>query len=44
MYDITVLYTVKLVHAVTSIKHPPVLRGHIFFVLSQNISYELNLY
>jgi hypothetical protein len=29
-----VLYTVKRVHAVTSIKHPPVLRGHLFLVLS----------
>jgi hypothetical protein len=29
-----VLYTVKPAHAVTSIKQLPVLRGHIFIILS----------
>ena len=32
---------VKPAHSVTSIKQSPVLKGHIFHVLSQNISYEL---
>ena len=29
-----IIYTVKPVHAVTSIKQPPVLKGHIFLDLS----------
>ena len=37
-------YTVEPVHAVTSIKQSPVLKGHIFLVLSQKILYELNLF
>ena len=39
-----IIYTVKPVHAVTSIKQSPVLKGHHFLVLSQKISYELNLF
>jgi hypothetical protein len=35
--------TVKLVHAVTSIKQSPVLIGHLFLVLLWKISYKLNL-
>jgi len=35
-------YTVKLAHAVTSIKQSPVLKGHLFMSY-QKISYELNL-
>ena len=30
-------YTVKLVHVVTSVKQPPVLKGHIFFPVIENI-------
>jgi hypothetical protein len=37
-------YTVKLVHAVTSIKHSPVLKGHILVVLSLKISDEFNIF
>ena len=37
-------YTVKFTHAVTSIKQSPVLKGHIFLVLSKKISYELSLF
>ena len=37
-------YTVKFAHAVTSIKQSPVLKGHLFVVLSYKISYELNLF
>ena len=37
-------YTVKPVQAVTSIKQSPVLKGHLFLVLSYNILYELNLF
>ena len=37
-------YTVKPAHAVTSIKQSPVLKGHLFVVLSLKISYELNLF
>jgi hypothetical protein len=36
--------TVKPVQAVTSIKQSPVLKVHLFLVLSQKISYELNLF
>jgi hypothetical protein len=38
------IYTVKPANAVTSIKQSPVLKGHIFLVLSLKISYELNLF
>jgi hypothetical protein len=38
-----VMNTLKPAHAVTSIKQSPVLKGHIFLVLSEKISYELNL-
>jgi hypothetical protein len=38
------LYSVKPPHAVTSIKQSPVLKGHLFLVLSKKISYELNLF
>jgi hypothetical protein len=38
----TPLFTVKLAHAVTSIKQSPVLKGHICLVLSYKVSYELN--
>ena len=31
-------------HVVTSIKQSPVLKGHLFLVLSLKISYELNLF
>jgi hypothetical protein len=37
-------YTVKFTHEVTSIKQSPVLKGHIFLVLSKKISYELSLF
>ena len=37
-------HTVKPAHAFTSIKQSPVLKSHIFLVLSQKISYELNLF
>jgi hypothetical protein len=33
-------YTVKSAHKVTSIKQSPVLKGHLFLVMS----YELNLF
>jgi hypothetical protein len=36
--------TVKPVHAVTSIKQLPVLKGYLFLVLPLEISYELNLF
>ena len=36
--------TVKPAHAVTSIKQPPALKGHIFLVRSYKISYELILF
>ena len=39
-----ILDTVNPAYAVTSIKQSPVLKGHLFLVLSQNISYELNLF
>ena len=39
-----VLNTVKAAYEVTSIKQSPVLKGHIFLVLSQKISYELDLF
>jgi len=38
------LYLVKPGHAVISIKQSPVLKGHIFHVLSSKSSYELNLF
>ena len=38
------LYIVKPAHAVTSIEQSPVLKGDFFLVLSQKISYELNLF
>ena len=31
-------------HVITSIKQSPVLKGHLFLVLSYNSSYELNLF
>jgi len=37
-------YTVKPAHVVTSIKQSPVLKGHLFLVLSLKILYELNLF
>ena len=37
-------YPVKPSHAVTFIKHSPVLKGHLFLFLSQKMSYELNLF
>ena len=36
--------TVKPSHQITSIKQSPVLKDHLFLVLSQKISYELNLF
>ena len=36
--------TVKSAHAVTFIKQSLVLKGHPFLVLSEKISYELNLF
>jgi hypothetical protein len=36
--------TVKPAHEVTSIMQSPVLKGHLFLVLSWKISYELNLF
>ena len=36
--------TVKPVHNVTSVKHSPVLKGHLFLVMTRKISYELNLF
>ena len=39
-----ILNTVKLVHVITSIKQPPVLKGHLFLVLSYFFLYELNLF
>ena len=38
------LNTVKPAHVGTSIKQPPLLKDHIFLVLSQKTSYELNLF
>ena len=38
------IHTVKPVCVITSIKQSPVLKGHIFLILSQKISYEFNLY
>ena len=38
------LNTVKPAHVDPSIKQSHVLNGHIFFLLSYNISYELNLF
>ena len=40
----TPLFTVKLAHAVTSIRQSPVLKGYICLVLSYKVSYELNLF
>ena len=40
--DFVILVTVKPAHVVTSIKEPPVLRGHPCPFLSKKISYELN--
>jgi len=37
-------YAVKPAHVVTSIKLSPVLKGHLFLVLSLKIVYELNLF
>jgi hypothetical protein len=37
-------YTVKPYHAFTFIKQSTVLKSHLFLVLSQKISYELNLF
>ena len=34
----------KPANAVTSIKKPLVLKGHLIFLLSYNISHELNLF
>ena len=39
-----VLKTIKPVDAVTSIKQSPVLKGHLFLILLQKISYEFNLF
>ena len=41
IYDKT---TVKHFHVVTSARQSPVLKGHILLVLSQKMSYELNLF
>ena len=38
------VYTVKPAHVVTSIKQSPVLKGRLFLVLPQKLSYELNLF
>jgi hypothetical protein len=38
------IFIVKPAYAVTSIKQSPVLKGHLFIVLSQKIYYELNLF
>jgi hypothetical protein len=38
------LNTVKPAHVGTSIKQPPLLKDHIFLVLAQKTSYELNLF
>ena len=36
--------TVKSVHVVTPIKQSPVLRGHLYLVMSYTITYEWNLF
>ena len=41
---IYLLYTVKPAQVITSIKQSPVLKGHIFLVMSQKIPYQLNLF
>jgi hypothetical protein len=41
MINVTTLNPAK---EVTSIKQSPVLKGHIFLVLSEKISYEVNLF
>ena len=38
------MHIVKPVHALTSIKQLPVLKGHIFLVMALKISHELNLF
>jgi hypothetical protein len=38
------LYTVKRAHMVTYINQSPVLKDHIFLVLSKKISNEVNLF
>jgi len=38
------MHTVKPVHAVISIKQSHVLKGHIFLILSYNISYGFHLF
>jgi hypothetical protein len=43
-YTYRTSHTVKPAHAFTSIKQSPVLKSHIFLVLSQKISYDLNLF
>ena len=43
-FEMVYTNTVKPAHKVTSIKQPPVLKGHTFLVLSQKILCELNLF
>ena len=38
------MYSVNPTHTVISIKQSPMLKGHLFLVLSCKISYELNLF
>ena len=38
------IYTVKPAHEVTSIKQSPVLKGHLFLLLSQKVSCELRTF
>ena len=38
------IITVKPAEAVSSIKQSPVLKGHLFLVLSQKTLYEMNLF
>ena len=38
------LSNIKPAHVITSIKQSPVLKGHIFIVLSQKMSYDFNLF
>jgi len=40
----TKLNTVKPAHVVTSLKQPPLLKDHLFLILSQKTSYEFNLF
>jgi hypothetical protein len=44
LLSVKAVKTIRFAHAVTSIMQSPVLKGHIFIVLSLKISCELNLF